>query len=148
MKNTHYEQNSKEFNKVPVDGTMVPEETPAAPSDETAVNIATNDTAAPISSSVPGEFENEEKLSSADNSDNPSDPIPESSDNRCVAGVVGKCTRLNVRSEPSLTAMVLAVIDRSDEVAVDTDFSNSEWYKVQTANGTNGFCMKKFIKVQ
>lgn len=141
MKNTHHQQNSKEFDKVPVDGTMVPEETPAAPSDETA------DTTAPISNPVPGEFENEEKPSSADNSDNPSDPIPESSDNPLITGVVSKCTRLNVRSEPSLKAMVLAVINHSDEVGIDTDFSDSEWYKVQTANGTDGFCMKKFIKV-
>ncbi len=157
MKNTHYQQNPKEFDKVPVDGTVVPEETPAAPSDETAVNTVTNDTAASVSSPVSVDKLQGSRIEcaiidewhpSADDSDNPSDPIPESSDNLLITGIVSKCTRLNVRSEPSLKAMVLAVINRSDEVGIDTDFSDPEWYKVRTVNGTDGFCMKKFIKVQ
>lgn len=153
MKNTHYKQNSNEFNEAPLTGagvTPTPEDNFAAPGDETKENFALPEgTANPVLNTDPNDLKiiNGGEEPTADDAEKTFDPLSGNPDNRFITGVVSKCTRLNVRSEPSLNAMVLAVINRSDEVAIDADSSDSEWYKVRTANGTNGFCMKKFIKV-
>lgn len=63
-------------------------------------------------------------------------------------GVVSGCERLNVRSEASTTADVLCTIDRDAEVVIVDSESTDEFYKVCTAAGIAGFCMKQFITKQ
>ncbi|MBQ8829678.1 MAG: SH3 domain-containing protein [Burkholderiaceae bacterium] len=63
-------------------------------------------------------------------------------------GVVSNCQRLNVRENPTANAKVVCVIELDDEVEVDKQNSTDDFYKVVTADGTDGFCMKKFITLQ
>ena len=62
-------------------------------------------------------------------------------------GVVDGCARLNVRSNPSATASVVCVIDASTKVKIAGD-SDKDFYEVKLADGKQGFCMKKYIKLK
>lgn len=64
------------------------------------------------------------------------------------SGVVTDCFRLNVRKEPNPDAEVLAVIDFLSDVTVDMNASTDAFYKVRTADGVDGFCMKKYIALR
>lgn len=63
-------------------------------------------------------------------------------------GVVDNCYMLNVRKEPNVDANIICVIKVSDTVEIIEDESTDEFYKVCTAAGATGFCMKKYIKVE
>lgn len=63
-------------------------------------------------------------------------------------GVVSNCKKLNVREEPSLDANIVCEINSKTELMIDESESTDEFYKVFTASGLEGFCMKKFITVQ
>lgn len=66
-----------------------------------------------------------------------------------VIGVVVNCQKLRVRSEASADAdNTIAVLDALSEVTVDEDASTEDFYKVCTAAGMEGFCMKKFIALK
>lgn len=65
---------------------------------------------------------------------------------KTVVGVVDNCTKLNVRSKPSITGEVLCVLNTSSEVEIDVNKSVSDWLYVCTATGAEGYCMRKFIK--
>lgn len=65
-----------------------------------------------------------------------------------AVGVVTDCMKLYVRKEPAAGAEVLTVIDRFSKVMIDMDASADEFYKVCTASGVEGFCMKKYIAPQ
>lgn len=65
-----------------------------------------------------------------------------------VSGVVTDCLRLNVRKEPSSDGEVLTIIDTLSEVVVDVASSSDEFYKICTAAGIEGFCMKKYIALR
>lgn len=65
-----------------------------------------------------------------------------------VSGVVTDCLKLNVRKESNTDADIVAVIDLLTEVMIDMDDSSDEFYKICTADGVEGFCMKKYIAVQ
>lgn len=66
-----------------------------------------------------------------------------------VIGVVSNCERLNIRKIPRKDADVLCILEVGSEVTVvdlriDT---TSEFYKVITGAGIEGYCMKEFIEV-
>lgn len=61
-------------------------------------------------------------------------------------GVVN-CNKLNVREEPSLDSTIVCEVNSQTELMIDENESNDEFYKVFTASGIEGFCMKKFIAV-
>lgn len=63
-----------------------------------------------------------------------------------VIGTVFNCNKLNVRVKPTSDADVLTVLEVGSEVKVDIGRSTSDWYKICTASGVDGFCMRKFIK--
>lgn len=65
-----------------------------------------------------------------------------------IIGVVTGCSRLKVRQEPNTDADVIGVIEEGTEVEIDEEKSTSDFYKVYTAVGFVGFCMKKFIKIK
>lgn len=65
-----------------------------------------------------------------------------------VVGVVANCLKLNVRAEPKPTAEALCVLDRDSEVSVYKSESTDEYYKVCTAAGVEGYCVKFFVKVK
>lgn len=61
-------------------------------------------------------------------------------------GIVSNCERLNVRKNPEKDADVLCVLEVGSEVMVTDDIS--EFYKVITGAGIEGYCIKQFIKVE
>ena len=67
-------------------------------------------------------------------------PLP-----KTVEGVVANCAKLNVRAEPDAYADVVYVLDVMSEIAIDVSKSNNEWFKVCTASGVEGYCMRKFV---
>lgn len=64
-----------------------------------------------------------------------------------IDGVVN-CTKLYVRSDATVDSDPVGIIDRDSKVFIYEDESTEEFYKVCTATGLEGYCMKKFISVQ
>ena len=60
-------------------------------------------------------------------------------------GMVANCAKLNVRSKPSINGDVVTVLNANDKVIIDVDKSTDEWFKIRTADGVNGYCMRKFV---
>lgn len=65
-----------------------------------------------------------------------------------VTGIVTDCLKLNLREKSDPDANVVAVINALSEVAVDMEASTDSFYKVCTATGIEGFCMRKYIAVR
>lgn len=63
-------------------------------------------------------------------------------------GTVKNCKLLNVRVEPSMDADVLRTIPVDTEVMIDPFETSGDFYKVYLADGSEGFCMKKFIEIE
>lgn len=61
-------------------------------------------------------------------------------------GIVTNCETMNIREEPSLTAKVICFVPAGTEVMVSQEKPLSGFYKVCTAAGIEGYCMKPFIK--
>lgn len=64
---------------------------------------------------------------------------------KTVSGVVANCSKLNVRAEPSLFADVVCVLDAETDIKIDVAQSNRDWFKIYTAIGAEGYCMRKFV---
>lgn len=64
---------------------------------------------------------------------------------KTVSGVVVNCAKLNVREEPSANAEVVCVLDVMSEIKIDASKSDNEWFKICTATGVEGYCMRKFV---
>ena len=62
-----------------------------------------------------------------------------------VTGTVVDCAKLNVRVEPSIDGGVLCVLPVKAEVQINVAKSTDEWFNICTANGVEGYCMKKFV---
>ena len=62
-------------------------------------------------------------------------------------GEVTDCLKLNVRSCPSNASEIVAVIPVKTIVLVDVVNSIEDWYKVYLVEGIEGFCMKKYIRL-
>jgi len=76
------------------------------------------------------------------------EPAPAPKKARAVKGVVTDCEKLRVRKAPKADATVISMIDVDAEVKIDKAASTEEFYKVTTAAGVEGYCMKKFITVK
>lgn len=61
-------------------------------------------------------------------------------------GRVFGCTSLNVRKAPKTNAVVICTINCHAEVEIDELESTEDFYKICTASGIEGYCMKKFIR--
>lgn len=65
-------------------------------------------------------------------------------------GTVIKCAMLNIRKKPvkdEKKSPAIDVIKVGSKVTIDKEASTNGWYKVTTANGNIGFCMKEYIKI-
>lgn len=71
---------------------------------------------------------------------------PEKKEEKSVFGRVNNCTKLNVRKRPNSKAEVICVIP-VDSIVEIIKGSTSEFYKVHTESGIEGFCMKDFITI-
>lgn len=65
----------------------------------------------------------------------------------CVYGSVAGCERLNVRKAPNASASIITTLVTDTEVMIDKDNSTDDFYKICTGAGVEGYCMKKFIKL-
>lgn len=65
-----------------------------------------------------------------------------------VPGTVSDCVRLNVRVAPFANAEVACVLNVESQLEINLDESVEDWYKVCTAAGIEGYCMKKFISAR
>ncbi len=63
-----------------------------------------------------------------------------------VEGVVVDCAKLNVRTRPVPGASVASTIDVNTKVEINTEKSTNEWLYIRTAEGIEGYCMRKYIK--
>ena len=63
-----------------------------------------------------------------------------------VEGTVKGCAKLNVRSLPSTNGEVVAVLGVDSEIEIDIEKSTVEWFRVITATGIEGYCMRQFIE--
>ena len=65
-----------------------------------------------------------------------------------ISGYVN-CTRLNVRKDPSMSVgNVINKLNENDEVSIDLSNSYDIWYKISTASGIEGYCLKEFIDLK
>lgn len=76
-------------------------------------------------------------------------PEPKTStcDTAPVFAIVTGCVRLNLREAASPGASVLKELPVSTKVQVDVNGSTEDFYHVQTFEGTDGYCMKKYLKL-
>lgn len=62
-------------------------------------------------------------------------------------GFVVSDPKVTVRRTPELTSSVIGMLDNGTEVVVSEEESNYCFYKIYTAVGIEGYCMKAFIKI-
>lgn len=60
-------------------------------------------------------------------------------------GRVFGCAKLNVRKAPNANADVVCELFCHTEVEIDEEESTHDFFKVYTASGIEGFCMKTYI---
>ena len=64
-----------------------------------------------------------------------------------VIGVVTNCVKLNIRKYPKPNSTVLCTVDCKSDLVIDEADSTNDYYKVCTAAGIEGYCMKKFVTI-
>ena len=62
-----------------------------------------------------------------------------------VTGVVANCAKLNVRVAPVANAEVVCVLAAKTEIEISVAESTDEWFKICTAAGIEGYCMRNFV---
>ena len=72
--------------------------------------------------------------------------VEESKDKSEKVTAVVKCIRLNVRKEPFLESNKIGTLVTGDEITIDLSKSTDRWYKVYTASGLDGYCVKDFVE--
>ena len=63
-------------------------------------------------------------------------------------GVVFNCAKLNIRDGASITADPICVVDANSELVVYINENFGEFYKVCTASGVEGYCMKNYVSLK
>lgn len=71
-------------------------------------------------------------------------PTPEAEPEHKMGRVYG-CAKLNVRKEPKFDADVVCTLYCHTDVEINEDQSTDDFYKIYTASGIEGFCMKTYI---
>ena len=94
----------------------------------------------------PTEEESEEETEEESEEETEEESEEDYSFKNMVNGKIYDCQKLNLREEPSKDSNVVEVLDESSILIVDKENSTEDFYKVEV-NGKNGYCMKKFIKL-
>lgn len=75
--------------------------------------------------------------------------IPETVDTvtlpNTVEGIVINCGKLNVRANPDIDSDIVTVLNAMSEIEINVNESTGEWFKVCTATGIEGYCMREFV---
>ena len=61
---------------------------------------------------------------------------------------VVNCLRLHVFSKPSVDSEIVCKLRYLTELIVDMDDSTESFYKIYTAIGAEGFCLKEFVTIK
>ena len=75
----------------------------------------------------------------------PVEEVPEVTESPSNLGRVIGCTKLNVRRAPKPRAEVVCEINCGTEVEIDYEASTIDFYKICTASGVEGYCVKTYI---
>ena len=62
-------------------------------------------------------------------------------------GKITGCKKLNIRKLPSRDSEIISELVEGSEVMIEENESTALFYKICTAHGIEGYCMKNFIKV-
>lgn len=65
-----------------------------------------------------------------------------------IIGVVTNCTSLVMRAKPEKDSKIVSFLRALDMVIIKPAESTDEFYKVQTEDQTEGFCMRRFISIK
>ena len=65
-----------------------------------------------------------------------------------ITGIVDNCIRLNVREKPSIDAEILTALEAGSEVRLMKDEIENGFYKICTASGLDGYCMREYIVIK
>ena len=76
-----------------------------------------------------------------------SEAVEETKEENTLVGYVSGCTKLNIREEAYPGAKVLCIVPEKAVLLIDASESTTEWYKIYTESGMEGYCMKKFVTV-
>lgn len=63
-------------------------------------------------------------------------------------GTVTDCVRLNVRKDPNPNAEIICEVSAATDLMIDEEQSTDSFYKVFTAAGVEGYCMKRFVTIK
>ena len=63
-------------------------------------------------------------------------------------GIVTDCIKLNVRKNPNPNAEIICEVSAATDLMIDEEQSTDIFYKVFTAAGVEGYCMKKFVTIK
>lgn len=77
-------------------------------------------------------------------------PVEESPKKESKVGIVANCEKLNLRRSPlkdSDGANIITELLPGVAVVIDEDESTSDFYKVTTETGLEGYCMRQFIEL-
>lgn len=92
-------------------------------------------------------FENETKTETTEttNTNETSGAQPPDS----LIGFVTGCKKLNIRKNPAVNPSNVITVVGVDTplLVINPEKATKEWYKVELEDGTVGFCMKEFVKV-
>ena len=78
-------------------------------------------------------------------------PVEETPKKESKVGVVSNCEKLNLRRSPlkdSDGANIITELLTGVAVVIDEDESTSNFYKVITEDGLEGYCMRQFIEIK
>ena len=83
--------------------------------------------------------------------DEDGEPVYPETETECVKpprfGKVYNCVKLNIREAPTKDSDIISVVPAGTTLEIyEDDLMDHEWYRVCTAFGVEGYCMKYFIK--
>lgn len=68
-------------------------------------------------------------------------------ENNEVIGKISGYDKLYVRKEANVDSEPVGIVTKNDDLSIDIIHSTDDFYKVYTSNGLEGYCIKKFVKV-
>ena len=68
-------------------------------------------------------------------------------ENNEIIGKINGFKNLYVRKEASKDSEPVGIVTDKDDISIDIAHSTDDFYKVITSNGLEGYCVKKFVKI-
>lgn len=65
-----------------------------------------------------------------------------------IDGFVSGCKRLNIRKKPASYGEIICEVSEGTTLMIDPSESTTEWYRVYTETGVEGYCMKMFVTIK